>query len=714
MYLCNEINQFKMKIKTRFYHSNPVLLLIPLLLFAGFTFAQNCPDVVVPAATFFKFEVDDLTDITPSTNGDEWTLITDPMAPGGQAFQVPNGDPTFNSPDCCDGNLANGEGSLIQLPVNIPATDTYYILVRGRATGGSNSIWFGLDGSVIGNLDVNNTDANYSYRFADFLGTVQAGAHIVNIWEREDGAFLDQIVISTSPSIGDTIATVQTLEAQVFTIQASCDEAGNINDDAILLLSATNFGDRVGFSTGTTYNGPNYAGADVIGSFPYQLSNTLANPATTQDYTVRVFSSGDDCFVDNTVTLNTQDCAELSCSCTPYLYVNDIGGALIHKFEINTANGALTEIGNPWVNAINRPHGIAPDLNGFLYTASKDPFELFKVNCAGEFVDTVFTRNDYPTLDYNNFVTRGNILYINGRGDFSVEAYDLCTQDSIGVVFLPPDPNGDSNWELYEGPDGRMYTQNQDSDPLIIYEVPFDLSFYNGSTTVLNTIITDATRDFVGGGDFLSSTLCSDGFFYAVLENGDNDPQVVYKIDASTGLKVDSLVTMDLNNAQGIVCSEEAGVLYIASEDGFCVGIIDPVTMTLDVVNSLPGGGGKGIAQQVECCPDNSRAIVEQTFCINPGETVEIFLNEIEECDGVICEGQWTSVMLDESMSFDDCSTSVLSLGVTSGCSTFTKSSDGTGGTVCGAFEITYILCVQVGPACISDYGEFTIIKNSP
>lgn len=39
------------------------------------------------------------------------------------------------------------------------------------------------------------------------------------------------------------------------------------------------------------------------------ISNTLANPPTTQDYTVRIFNS-DGCYVDRTVTISNIDCCE--------------------------------------------------------------------------------------------------------------------------------------------------------------------------------------------------------------------------------------------------------------------------------------------------------------------------------------------------------------------------------------------------------------------
>jgi len=49
------------------------------------------------------------------------------------------------------------------------------------------------------------------------------------------------------------------------------------------------------------------------------------------------------------------------------------------------------------------------------------------------------------------------------------------------------------------------------------------------------------------------------------------------------------------------------------------------------------------------------------------------------------------------------------------GCETFTKSSDGSNAaSQCGAFSISVNICAQIEPTCISDFGEFIIIKNSP
>ena len=157
--------------------------------------------------------------------------------------------------------------------------------------------------------------------------------------------------------------------ATAFAIQPSCDH-GIPQSDGYLQLSAVTDGTSYHWSTGSIFDdnsGANtFANATDISSatFPLQFNTGLSN-TNVGDYTIRVFNGASACFTDYTVTLNMQDCT-VGCDCKEMIYVNDETLDLIHKFEINSTTGALTEIGSPWLDNFNNPHGLATDINGFL------------------------------------------------------------------------------------------------------------------------------------------------------------------------------------------------------------------------------------------------------------------------------------------------------------------------------------------------------------
>jgi len=59
------------------------------------------------------------------------------------------------------------------------------------------------------------------------------------------------------------------------------------------------------------------------------------------------------------------------CDCETYLYVNDPTYDLTHKFTLESNGAVGPEIGNTWLppDVIINPHGVASDINGFLYVA---------------------------------------------------------------------------------------------------------------------------------------------------------------------------------------------------------------------------------------------------------------------------------------------------------------------------------------------------------
>ncbi len=82
---------------------------------------------------------------------------------------------------------------------------------------------------------------------------------------------------------------------------------GTPNNDGSIDISGVSNADQTGISIGNTYSGPDYGGAtnldlsSVSGSFENLMHGT--------EYTVRIFNGSNDCFVDQTITTSTIQCA---------------------------------------------------------------------------------------------------------------------------------------------------------------------------------------------------------------------------------------------------------------------------------------------------------------------------------------------------------------------------------------------------------------------
>ena len=94
---------------------------------------------------------------------------------------------------------------------------------------------------------------------------------------------------------------------------------------------------------------------------------------------MRVFRNNDaNNFEDVVVTMQEQNCAT-GYACTEFIYLNDPPLDIVHKFEVDPANG-VSEIGNPWLTGINEAHGLGVDINGNLYIGEfDDDFETYSI-----------------------------------------------------------------------------------------------------------------------------------------------------------------------------------------------------------------------------------------------------------------------------------------------------------------------------------------------
>ena len=490
---------------------------------------------------------------------------------------------------------------------------------------------------------------------------------------------------------------------------------GSANNDGYLQLSSVSNGNRYHWSIGSSFddNGGtnNYDNAtDILGAtYPVQFAAGQTNPATSQDYTIRVYNCRGDCYTDVVVTMRHQDCIE-GCDCTEVVYVNDVEKNEVHKFSVNSATGAFTEIGKPWLSGINDPHGAVVDLNGYMYIGEKnlggpDNSRLIKLTCDGGRLDTLFAGN-FNDNNVTNFVSNGNILYSAGRDDGDIDAYNLCTETDFGTISLPA---GSSNWELFEGEDELMYTIDRNQNTLSIYNVPYDTTMYGQgntiSTPILVTDLTKSADDVFWGVD-------QDGFgnWYVVVRHqtgGTITGSTIYML-SPTGQILTSIndnndggiLNPGLYGTRGIVYSPYSDRLYFSSFFESCIAVVDidrtsgSEQLTFDSTTSVPGGGGKDISISLECCPTTNDITIDTTLC-EASVNDKIFLQEFMNCDGTICEGLWQEGVGNTGLLYSDCDNSV-TINSLDACGTFTLASDGAGNNPqCGAFNIT--INIEVG-----------------
>ena len=137
-------------------------------------------------------------------SGKSWLARTDKAGYSGAGALV--SDP--NSATQIDTNYATTSPE-VQWSVQFATTGTYYVWLRGWAQdGGSNSAHSGVDGQTIATADrltlptfgawtwfkttVDNSDA----RFA----VASTGLHTLNLWMREDGLYIDRVLLTTDSS----------------------------------------------------------------------------------------------------------------------------------------------------------------------------------------------------------------------------------------------------------------------------------------------------------------------------------------------------------------------------------------------------------------------------------------------------------------------------------------------------------------------------------
>ncbi|MBK8626781.1 MAG: hypothetical protein IPN86_14830 [Saprospiraceae bacterium] len=459
----------------------------------------------------------------------------------------------------------------------------------------------------------------------------------------------------------------------------------------------------------------------------YTLTGLTADGASHA--VTAVFSADAACTATQTYTAPASCAVTGDCACNDMVYLNDTGIDHIHKFKVTSANGTLTEIGNPWMDAngvVEAPHGIAPDINGFMYiTQAQAPHFVGKFTCDGVKVDadpsTPATIDNLVENIYSyDLFSVDNNLYVNATNNATghtgeMRIYDLCTGDLVGCQYPA------LVWSMAVGPDGYWYGTQGNK----IVRGLIDPASFTGTAGPSGNCGT--TQDFMttaqlglntGAGEVVMGIdFDAAGKMYVVYTHGGGfgPPSKIVKIDPITKTVIDQTLTdssaetnvadnLNWAGARGLVYSKSADMIYVSAMDD-CIAAFDTdLNYVSAASNHVPADFAKQIGIVTECCPTTTPLTYNETIC-SKGNGEKIFLQDVLDCgDGVICEGMWdeTSNTSGGSIVFNECDLSITVNG--SGCATYTlsKTTAATGNQQCGAFSITLTVCTEVPAATLT------------
>ncbi len=432
---------------------------------------------------------------------------------------------------------------------------------------------------------------------------------------------------------------------------------------------------------------------------------------------------------------------EFRCDCTEFLYLNDEDLGIVHKFEINAITGVVSEIGSPWFNGrvvANdlKPHGVAFDLNGFLYIGqrSRDFNPIMKLTCDGDLVEAEAIPDLGPQLF--NMGSRNNTLYTGNLNDDEITTYDLCTGERTGGMLVRGrDVNGNvldvDIWGYYQD-DTDWYVADRTTNA--VYTGSLDEALYTSPPTAQGALLFNLTIPTANNIGPMGLTRDPAGNTYVVVNqsfSGAVTPVIIQKYD-NTGTLINTV--SDNNNgganatnglpgfwgARGISYSEFTDRIYVAAREN-CVSVFSNDLTPLPAFNigNPLNGRPKGIDLLKECCPTNNNVVLDTTLCAASTGDI-LFLQQLINCNGAICEGLWEEGADNTGLAYNDCNNSV-EVTAPGACGTFTFESDGTGRFArCGIFKFDVnievenitapVIAAGDAPTCANDNdpGAFT------
>ena len=388
-----------------------------------------------------------------------------------------------------------------------------------------------------------------------------------------------------------------------------------------------------------------------------------------------------------------------SCQCTEYLYLNETtNNGAMHKFKINS-DTTFTEIGNPWYQNppggdFTTPHGLGIDQNGFIYAGEiATGVQIRKFYCDGN----IFTESDFAISNggQTNIVIIGTTLYANDWRSDKIKKWDICTETQLGEVELC---NGNSRtWGFYyDEYTDKFYSTtalgNEPNDVFVFDDSDFD---NNASTCITGLNLSNLPPQAAEVGGIVVDPL---GNLYVVVRDDGGDSYLIkygpapnYNYIRTSAID-DAEDGVGWRRAMAIVYSETINMLLVSTRSPIddCVALFD-TTLAYAGAAIPPTGTGtaaKGAAIIKECCPTNSNLTIDTILCA-ASINEQLFLGDLFNCDGTVCEGEWAEGLTNTGLTYDACDNSI-TINSSTACGTFTLTSDGTGNNPqCGAFQIT-------------------------
>ncbi len=581
--------------------------------------------------------------------------------------------------------------------------------------------WRGrADGIIFEILDASNTVVfTQSYPFAPEFEVISVPGI--------DGQYIRARLVGSNRILQFREIEVYTATLpNAYAIQASCTD-GIANDDAHLFLSNITYGDAFHYSIGSTFDdnsGANtYTNAQAITGSTTQTTASLPNPSVPTDYTIRLYNGSNTCYEDIIVTLNPQDCM-VGCNCEETIYLNEVtNGGAVHKFTI-ASNGDLTEVsganGIPWYASSNElpddrmgnPHGLGTDLNGNLYIGENFNGDIRRLDCLGNIAPT----SDFEINDGGFHIgTNGNTLYINSFSNTGIQSYDLCSGTNTGNIGITGD---EDDWGLYVDENGILYATSGfsvfsvfgDKSVTIVDLATADFSnntFYPATWTSDSNNQDPSIGDVgvIPSGSIGGITTDPSGNIYLVLQFAASvfptqECSRIYKYSPSGEILAISPDDCSgdgdgWNKAKDIVYSASCNCLYVSTESTmddcvyrFNTDLTDTGISGTAVPPVPTGGQAKGMSFNKECCPANNNVIIDTVLCSANINDI-LYLQDIINCEGTICEGQWQEGSSNTGFTYNSCNNSITVTSLNA-CGTFTLKSDGDiNNNRCGAFEIS-------------------------
>ncbi|MBK8054983.1 MAG: hypothetical protein IPK35_17360 [Saprospiraceae bacterium] len=421
------------------------------------------------------------------------------------------------------------------------------------------------------------------------------------------------------------------------------------------------------------------------------------------------------------------------CNCQEYIYLNEpSGGGKVHKYLVN-ADGSLTEVNasgvvtptNPlaWYDNnttgddLDEPHGIAFDLNGFLYIAETSSGDVRKLDCEGN----IFPESNFVISGEGgwNFASIGNTLYINRNSQSDVGAFNLCTGNYINGI---DNCEGEGNdWGFYyDKRTGYFYsaykgTGNNTENKAAVLRytaadfgsgvcIPEWISPGDGTLTVgvketvPNTFMRGMTTDMAGN-LYIVERQSNQATARLLKYNSNGEFVAATAYDGTDGDGGWYL-------AAGVAYSETCNCLHVstASNNDDCVSSFDLNLNYLGASvpgNSGPGGftAAKAIGILKECCP-TLQSTFNRRVCATVGAKYFLNVEAFDDCDGVVCGSSWVPQGTLTGMTFDPCDNSVTITG--EGCGTFALSLGASPGKGCTAQTSMFTICAGTPAATVT------------